>query len=280
MQFQITMLGRNSVILIKRIYRFLRYRMLFRLMAAWRNVFCYKPMKFSAMDYEEYWAGEHSTGVASDSRVRQFLRLIDRGASVIEIGCGDGNLLALLKDHSQVQGKGYDVSTLAVSKARSRGVKADVRDATVCGLQEGESADYIVIADCLEHLPNPESLLQQLRGKFHKYLLISIPNSCYWRYRLRVLFGSFMVQWVAHPGEHLRFWSISDMRWWLEELGFIVRNAYPTWGIPILKHFWPGMFAQNVIYLITEMPCVEADNSGQQTLRRRHARPEAAKCTN
>jgi hypothetical protein len=82
--------------------------------------------------------------------------------------------------------------------------------------------------------------------------VISIPNSCYWRYRFRVLFGKFMVQWVAHPGEHLRFWSIADMRWWLTQLGFSMRRAYPTWGVPVLKHVWPAMFAQNVIYVITE----------------------------
>ncbi|MCI0641898.1 MAG: class I SAM-dependent methyltransferase [Gemmataceae bacterium] len=171
---------------------------------------------------------------------------------MVEIGCGDGSLLAALKEQRQARVKGYDVSVVAVQKARAKGVDAEVRDAITHGLQDGDKPDYVIIADCLEHLPNPEALLERLRGQTNKAILISIPNSCYWRYRFRVLFGSFMVQWVAHPGEHLRFWSISDMRWWLNQLGFEARRSYATWGIPLLKRIWPSMFAQNVLYVVKE----------------------------
>jgi methionine biosynthesis protein MetW len=204
------------------------------------------------MSYEEYWSDDHSAGNAQDSRVAAFLSIVEPGSSVMEIGCGDGTLLSILRDRSRAGVKGYDISANAVQKARAKGVAAEVRNVSTESFREDECADYIIIADCMEHLPVPEDLLDRLRGRFRKALVISIPNSCYWRYRFRVLFGSFMVQWVAHPGEHLRFWSMSDMRWWLKELGFRVRSRYPTWGIPVLKHLWPSMFAQNVVWVITE----------------------------
>ena len=204
------------------------------------------------MDYEDYWAADHSQGVPRDPRQAVLLRVIDPGSTVVEIGCGDGTMLAFLTSHLHISGKGYDVSARAVAKAKARGVDADIRDATVQGADESEHYHYVLIADCLEHLPSPETLLARLRGKFSRAILISVPNSCYWRYRFRVLFGSFMVQWVAHPGEHLRFWSIRDMYWWLGQLGYDVRAAYPTWGIPILKHLWPSMFAQNVLYVVAD----------------------------
>ena len=137
---------------------------------------------------------------------------------------------------------------VAVQKAQARGVPAEVWDASTD--QFPDTFDYVIIADCMEHVPMPEQLIERVRTRFRKALLISIPNSCYWRYRARVLFGKFMVQWVAHPGEHLRFWSIADMYWWLGQHHFRIERAYPTWGIPVLKHIWPSMFAQNVIYVV------------------------------
>lgn len=218
---------------------------------AWTNVFAYKPISLSTMDYEEYWAGDHSKGFEHDSRIGTLMRIIEPSSMVVEIGCGDGTLLAILRNRKGAQVVGYDVSATAISKARAKGITADVRDATVCGLN-GEHPDYVIIADCLEHLPVPENLFNRLRGNVRKAIIVSIPNSCYWRYRLRVLFGSFMVQWVAHPGEHLRFWSIRDMYWWVEQLGFRVQRRYSTWGVPLLKHLWPSMFAQNSVWVITE----------------------------
>src|SRR5207244_11538901 len=143
---------------------------------------------------------------------------------------------------------GFDVSSVAIAKARAKGVPADVWNASTDKLPG--AFDYVIIADCMEHVPVPEQLLDGVRDRFRKALIISIPNSCYWRYRARVLFGSFMVQWVAHPGEHLRFWSIADMRWWLGQLGYSLESARPTWGIPVLMQLWPAIIAQNVVYVV------------------------------
>lgn len=232
--------------------RHVRYRTIPGVTHAWRNLFSYKDIRLSTMDYDEYWEGEHSIGFTSDARVAVFLKLVQPHSSVAEIGCGDGTLLATLRDRNGAVVKGYDISEKAIAKARQKGVDAEVRDASTVGLDK--TFDFVIIADCLEHLPIPEQLLDSIRTRFRNGLLISIPNSCYWRYRFRVLFGSFMVQWVAHPGEHLRFWSIADMRWWLRQLGFTCVATYPTWGVPLLKHLWPAMFAQNVIYLIGPPP--------------------------
>ena len=239
---------------LKSVYGPMRYRWLPTTVHAWRNLFGRTPMAFIGLDYDEYWAGNHSQGSESDARVATFARLIEPASRVLEMGCGDGTLLAVLRERLGATVKGYDISARAVEKARQRGVDAEVRDVMTCGWGDGAPYDYVIIADCLEHLACPEAVLDGLRGGVRKAILLSVPNSCYWRYRFRVLRGSFMVQWVAHPGEHLRFWSISDMRWWLGELGYTARAALPTWGVPLLKHVWPAMFARNVIFVVTEAP--------------------------
>jgi methionine biosynthesis protein MetW len=232
---------------LHRAYLAVRYEWTRAAAHAWQNVFAYKPIALKTMSYEEYWQADASA-FQSDARADAFEQQLEPGATVADIGCGDGGLLARLRDRRGAQVHGFDVSREAVEKARARGIPADTWDASAGDLPG--SFDYIILADCIEHLPLPEDLLDRLRSRFRKALLISIPNSCYWRYRARVLFGKFMVQWVAHPGEHLRFWSISDMHWWLAEVGFSVVESRPTWGIPVLKHLWPSMFAQNVLYVV------------------------------
>lgn len=197
------------LVVVVNFYRYVRYHIFLAVKQGWTNLFCYRRMKFSTMDYEQYWENNCSQGRENDIRFQVFSQLIEENSKVIEIGCGDGMLLQILKKRKSIVAKGYDISSNAIQKAKSKGLDAEVRDVSVIGLNE--VADYLVIADCLEHLAMPEVLLSQLRRKFLKTLLLSVPNSCYWRYHFRVLFGKFMVQWVAHPGEHLRFWSITDM---------------------------------------------------------------------
>ncbi len=234
---------------IRRLYLVARYRWPREAGHAWRNVFSYKPIRLTDLDYEQYWSADASA-FENDLRHITFENLIDSESTVADIGCGDGELLARLLTRRQARVHGFDISEDAVAKARAKGVAADVWNASTDDFPG--TFDYIIIADCLEHIAVPERLMARVRGRFRKALLISIPNSCYWRYRARVMFGSFMVQWVVHPGEHLRFWSKRDMFWWLEQIGFRVEQTHPTWGIPLLKHLWPSMFAQNIVYVIQD----------------------------
>ena len=51
------------------------------------------------------------------------------------------------------------------------------------------------------------------------------------------------MQWALHPGEHLRFWTYRDLKWWLKELGFDKQSeVYVYEGIPVLNKLWKGLF--------------------------------------
>jgi len=50
----------------------------------------------------------------------------------------------------------------------------------------------------------PEDVIKKM-SKISKFLVITIPNSAFYRFRLQLLFGRFLKQWVLHPSEHLRF---------------------------------------------------------------------------
>jgi len=160
-------------------YRYVRYHIFLVARQGWGNIFRYRKMEFSTTAYEQYWGNNTSQGREEGIRFQVFSKLVEENSKVIEIGCGDGILLQILKKRKSIAAKGYDISSNAIQKAKSKGLDVEVRGVSVIGLNE--VADYVITADCLDHLAMPEVLISQLRGKFRKALLLSVPNSCYWR---------------------------------------------------------------------------------------------------
>ena len=67
-----------------------------------------------------------------------------------------------------------------------------------------------------------------------------------------MLFGKFPLQWASHPGEHLRFWTVSDVKWWLKSANFNIESLELYEGIPILNKIFQSLFAQGIVFKITE----------------------------
>jgi methionine biosynthesis protein MetW len=179
--------------------------------------------------------------------------LIGEGTSVFDLGCGDGTLLATLVAQRKVKPSGVDISQEALRLAKDRALTdlqlADVvsPEFTVAG-----EYDYITITEVLKHIPNPEDLLAKVKGHFRKALIVSVPNVGYYTHRLRLLFGRFPLQWGQHPAQHLRFWTISDFLWWIKLQGYRIIEVIPAQGFPGLYRLWPGLFADQVVFVLKE----------------------------
>jgi methionine biosynthesis protein MetW len=211
-----------------------------------REIFFAKPVRLRVMDYNEYW---RTKGVMPfTGRCPVLAGLVRPGASVLDIGCGEGVTLKYLQDKAGVRGRGLDISSEAVGMARAKGVDASVADASSPDFRIDEDYDHIIISEVLEHIPNPEELLSKVKGRFTASLLLSIPNSAYYVHRLRLLFGRFPVQWAWHPGEHLRFWSLTDFREMLAENGLEVASINTHSGFLFLHSVWPNLFADSAIF--------------------------------
>ena len=95
-------------------------------------------------------------------------------------------------------------------------------------------------------------------------LIFSVPNTGYVAHRKRLLFGSFPLQWRNNPGEHLRFWTLGDMKWWLKQLNLYEKSIIKTYeGFPLLNKLWPGMFAMGIIVIIKKIVCLQMANGVQ-----------------
>jgi len=218
---------------------------------AWKYICERRRMAIEVLDYERYWSLLGEGRVAE--RFHIFADLIEDGTSVLDVGCGSGVFLQFLAQNKKnVKGFGIDVSAEAVRRAREKGVDSAVVDVADAEFQLNGVYDYIVLSEILEHIPNPEEVMLKLRGNFRRALLISIPNIGYYPYRLRLLRGSFPLHWGLHPGEHLRYWTVSDFLFWADQLGFRVEKVIASNGFPYLARWWPNLLGNQVVFVVQE----------------------------
>lgn len=183
---------------------------------------------------------------------RLIAALIEPGASVLDIGCGEGDLLEVLlrEREGRVSLRGVDISVPSVQIAQKRGLPAECCDVMTMEIPDDWEVDYIVMADFIEHIPDPERLIVRLMNHFRKAIIVSIPNTGYITSRLRFGFGGrFPVQWSHHPGEHLRFWTVKDFYWWAGQLGMRVNRVISVRG-SLFRHVWPGLFSAKNIFVL------------------------------
>jgi methionine biosynthesis protein MetW len=210
--------------------------------------------KISNLDYDKYW-DNLCPNMRGKLREREviFTDLIKEGSKVLDIACGMSPFLVKLKEKKKCEVVAYDISKNAVEKQAEKGVRAEVHDISSPDFELKENFDYIVMSEIIEHLAVPEILIKKLKGKT-KYLLISLPNSGFYRFRLSLMFkGHFFAQWAYHPSEHLRFWTHIDFINWLEALGLNIITNTASNGLTIgpidFSNMWKNLFGYQIVYL-------------------------------
>jgi methionine biosynthesis protein MetW len=210
------------------------------------------------VDYDKYWRKRRKGDIAVLSswqrqRADHILRMIEEGSRVMDIGCGDGALLKYLIDKGGITGIGVDMSQPILEQTKALGIEThliDLRDER--SLTNLPEVDYILGLEILEHMPESEVLIMNLKLKARKGMIFSFPNTGYYLHRIRLLSGKFPLQWIVHPGEHLRYWTVSDVKWWIKSLGFVLDRTILYEGLPLLNKIFPSLFGQGIIIKIHE----------------------------
>ncbi len=228
-----------------------------------RRLFAYpETTRVGVVDYDTYWDNKARSGLGQLStwrlrRVKVFASLVERGDRVLDLGVGDGALLQYLIMQRGVEGYGLDISQKAVDFCRAQGLNVALSDITqpitenlAIHFPAVNQFDYVILSEIIEHIPDPESLLDSLRPLVRKGIIVSIPNTGFHQHRLRLLLGRFPLQWVVTPGEHLRFWTRADFHWWTRQIGFMISAEVPYEGTPILRQIYPSLFAAAFVYLL------------------------------
>lgn len=144
------------------------------------------------------------------------------GASVLDLGCGKGELLARLIDKKKVQGQGMELDHDAVLECVERGVPvfhADL-DAGLDGFPDGHF-DYVILEETLQALHRPIDVLREML-RVGRRGIVSFPNFAYWRVRLELAVRGRMpvterlpFRWYDTPNIHL--FSLQDFLDWAHE---------------------------------------------------------------
>ena len=134
---------------------------------------------------------------------------IKPNSRVLDLGCGDGELLAALVRHKNCQGYGLEINTNSVLAAMQRGINVIQADLEA-GLQHfnDNSFDIIVLSQTIQSMQNTENILQEMK-RVAAEAIVTFPNFGYWRNRLQIALGGHMpvsermpYQWYNTPNIH------------------------------------------------------------------------------
>lgn len=226
-----------------------------------KSIFFYPKhaLSLAALDYDNYWNQKRPQNQkvilapAEAERARIIAALIPPGDIRIgDIGSGPGVVLkAILETKPYASGIAFDSSPRALEDVRSLGIEGILLDITAPGaLDSVEVCDYYLVLEVLEHVANSEEVLATLFKKAKHGVFFSVPNTGFLTHRFRLLFGKAPAQWIHMPNEHLRFWTIIDMHWWLRALHYQSFQVIPYRGIPVLNTLWPNLFAEGMVVFI------------------------------
>jgi methionine biosynthesis protein MetW len=156
--------------------------------------------------------------------------IIVPGSKVLDLGCGDGELLSLLKQKKNCRGTGIEISPDEIFKCMERGVS--VVQGSIdedFDVYEDKRFDYVILNESLQQVLNIEKVLSESL-RIGKKVIVGIPNFCDARARLQIFFmgkvpvtESLPYKWYNTP--NLRFLSLKDFRDFCTEKGIAIEKA-------------------------------------------------------
>ena len=141
--------------------------------------------------------------------------MVEPGSRVLDVGCGDGSLLALLRESRGVDARGIELSREGVSECLAKGLPVIQGDAdTDLADYPDDAFDYVILSQTLQATRRPRVVMEHML-RIGRHGIVSFPNFGHWKIRLQLLFGGHMpatdnlpYAWWESPNIH--FCTIKD----------------------------------------------------------------------
>ena len=181
--------------------------------------------------------------------------IVPAGARVLDIGCGDGALLAALRAGTQVDGRGIELEGAKVAAAVARGLSVVQGDADAdLADYPADAFDWVILSDALQAMRDPAKVVAELL-RIGRRAVVSFPNFGHWRVRASLAFGGRMpvtrtlpVAWHATTNIHLC--TIDDFRALTRDLDVRVESSvFLSGGRRIAAQ--PNLRAEQALFVLT-----------------------------
>jgi methionine biosynthesis protein MetW len=183
-------------------------------------------------------------------------REVAAGTRVLDVGCGDGALMAALRDGKQVDARGMELDPANVAECVARGLSVIQGDANIDLADYPEGAfDYAILSQTLQTTMRPDLVMEQLLRVGRK-AFVSFPNFAHWRVRLSLLWGGRMpvtrllpIAWYETPNIH--HVTVDDFRALVRDQGIKVEGAWFLSGDRLTSAAAANFRAEHAVFLLS-----------------------------
>ena len=182
------------------------------------------------------------------------LEWVGDGSTVLDLGCGDGDLLSLLTHAKQVKGQGIEIDEQAIYQCVAKGLSVFHEDIDN-GLSEygDNSFDYVILLQSFQQVKKPDVVLKEAL-RVGSEVIIGFPNFAHYRARFQMFFqgktpvtASLPYGWHDTPNVH--FLSIADFIEYCQKRNIMIKKSSFLRGDKRVN-LYPNLLAETGIFLI------------------------------
>ena len=185
-------------------------------------------------------------------------REIPVGSRVLDVGCGDGVLMAALRDEKRVDARGMELDPERVSTCMARGLSVIQGDVNHDLATYPDAAfDYVILSQTLQTTMRPDMVVEQLL-RVGRRAFVSFPNFAHWRVRLSLLWGGRMpvtrllpLAWYETPNIH--HVTIDDFRALMATRAIRVEQSWFLNGDKPTSAAAANFRAEHAVFLLTRL---------------------------
>lgn len=197
-----------------------------------------------------------SNNITLDHRV--IYSIIEDYSRVLDLGCGEGELLYPLVRDKRVRAQGIELDDKAIQECVKKGLSV-LHDDIENSLREfpDHSFDYVILNQSMQEVKKVDYVIQESL-RIGKKVIVGFPNFAYIKSRFMLFFrgrspitGSLPYLWFDTP--NVRFLSITDFKLFCEEKNIRIVEAHYL-GEQKIVRFRPNLFALNAVFVLTNNP--------------------------
>ncbi|GHC34858.1 methionine biosynthesis protein MetW [Aidingimonas halophila] len=183
---------------------------------------------------------------------------VPAGAHILDLGCGDGELLDTLAREKNVSGYGLEIDPEGITACIARGINV-IEQNLDQGLAnfDDNAYDLVIMTQALQALRRPDLMLDEML-RVAEECIITFPNFAYWRHRAHLGFKGYMpvskslpYAWYDTPNIHLS--TFNDFEQLCRQKGLIIRDQAVGNGDHEghwTARLWPNLFGETAVFRI------------------------------